>query len=166
MDRRVFDELTGYHIEELSVGMSAFFAKTVTEADIVTIAGVSGDFNPLHINEEYARETRFKGRIAHGMMSAVLISAAIAMKLPGPGAIYVSQNLKFQVPVRIGDTVLARVTVKEIIPERNRVVLATVCTVGETVMVDGEAVMIVPSLDEGSRSSTALKGRPLVVQAV
>lgn len=147
MKTSVFDELTGYYIEELSVGMSGFFAKTVTEADIVTIAGVSGDYNPLHINEEYALQTRFKGRIAHGMMSAVLISAAIGMKLPGPGAIYVSQSFKFRAPVRIGDTVLARVTVKDIIPERNRVVLATVCTVGETVVVDGEAVMIVPSRD-------------------
>jgi 3-hydroxybutyryl-CoA dehydratase len=151
----MFEELTGYHIEDLSVGMSAFFAKTVTEADIVTIAGVSGDFNPLHINEEYACQTRFKGRIAHGMMSGVLISAAIGMKLPGPGAIYASQNYRFRAPVRIGNTVLARVTVKDIILERNRVVLTTVCTVGETVVVDGEAVMLVPSRNEVSRNGVA-----------
>lgn len=137
------NEFGGYDIEDLSVGMTATFAKTVSDADIVLIAGVSGDNNPVHVNEDYARTTMFKGRIAHGMLSACFISTAIGTRLPGPGAIYVSQGLRFKAPVRIGDTVTARVTVKEIMPEKKRVVLTTVCTVGKTVVVEGEAMMMV-----------------------
>jgi 3-hydroxybutyryl-CoA dehydratase len=137
------NEFGGYDMEDLSVGMTATFAKTVTDADIVLIAGVSGDNNPVHVNEDYARKTIFKGRIAHGMLSVCFISTAIGTRLPGPGAIYVSQSLRFKAPVRVGDTVTARVTVKELMPEKNRVVLTTVCTVGETVVVEGEALMMV-----------------------
>jgi len=137
------NEFGGYDIEDLSVGMTATFAKTVTDADIVLIAGVSGDNNPVHVNEDYARKTIFKSRIAHGMLSACFISTAIGTRLPGPGAVYVSQSLRFKAPVRVGDTVTARVTVNEVMPEKKQVVLTTVCTVGDTVVVEGEALMMV-----------------------
>ena len=123
------NELGGYAFADLRVGMCATFAKTITEADIVLFAAVSGDNNAIHTNEEFAATTIFKGRIAHGMLSASVISAAIANKLPGPGAIYMSQNLRFRAPVRAGDTVRATVTVKELIPEKHRVLLSTCCTV-------------------------------------
>ena len=137
------DELHGYYLEDLSVGMSDVFAKTVSEADIVLFAGVSGDTNPVHINQQFAEATPFKGRIAHGILSASFISTVLGTRLPGPGAIYVSQNLRFRAPVKAGDTVVARATVKEIHAERRRVVLTTVCTVGDTVVIDGEAVTMV-----------------------
>lgn len=132
-------------IEDLVVGQSASFSKTVTDADLVLFAGVSGDTNPVHLDQDYAAGTMFKGRIAHGMLAAGFISAALGTKLPGPGAIYVSQALKFKAPVRPGDTVHATVTITEIIVDRKRVILSTVCKVGETVVVEGEAVMMVPS---------------------
>lgn len=138
-------DLNGYYFEELSVGMSAAFAKTVTEADIAAFAGVSGDFNPVHINEEFARDTMFKGRIAHGMLSAAFISTVFGMKMPGPGCIYVSQLLKFKAPVRIGDTVTARVEVTATNPEKKFVTFRTTCEVGGKVVVDGEATLMVPS---------------------
>jgi len=135
------NDLNGYDIEDIKVGMSASFAKTVTEADIILFAGVSGDNNAIHINEEFARSTPFGGRIAHGMLTASVISAAIANKLPGPGTVYLSQILKFKAPVRPGDTVHATVSVKVVIPERSRAVLETVCRVGDTVVLDGEALV-------------------------
>src|SRR4051794_24319611 len=135
----------GYRLEDLSVGMSARYARTVTEADLVLFAGISGDSNPVHMNETYATSTVFKGRIAHGMLSASFLSTVIASKLPGPGSIYLSQNLKFRAPVRIGDTVEARVTVTDIIAEKNRVALKTTCLVGDTVVIDGDAVVMVPT---------------------
>ncbi len=141
-------ELHGYYLEDLSVGMTSIFAKTVTEADIVIFAGISGDTNPVHINQLFAEGSMFKNRIAHGMLSASLISTVVGTRLPGPGCIYVSQNLRFRAPVRAGDTVVARATVKEILPERRRVVLTTVCTVGDTVVIDGEATMLVSNRPE------------------
>ena len=138
-------DLDGYCLEDLTVGMTARYARTVTEADLVLFAGLSGDSNPVHMNEVYALATPFKGRIVHGMLSASFLSTAIATKLPGPGSIYVSQNLKFRAPVRIGDTVEARVTVAEIIPGKNRVILKTTCSVGETVVIDGDAMVMVPT---------------------
>ena len=105
----------------------------------------SGDNNAIHINEEFAAGTIFKGRIAHGLLSASVISAAIANKLPGPGSIYVSQSLRFRAPVRADDTVRATVTVKEMIPVRSRVLLATVCTVGVLVVIEGEALVALPA---------------------
>ena len=137
------DELHGYYLEDLSVGMTGVFAKTVTEADIVLFAGVSGDTNPVHINQLFAENSRFKGRIAHGMLSASFISTVIGTRLPGPGAIYLSQSLRFRAPVKAGDTVVARVTVKDIKPKRRRVVLETICNVGDTVVLDGEATVMV-----------------------
>jgi 3-hydroxybutyryl-CoA dehydratase len=145
-DVRMSNEgLTGYFLEDLAVGMTAVYAKTVTEADIVLYAGVSGDTNPVHINQEYAIETQFKGRIAHGMLTAGLISTVLGTKLPGPGCIYMSQNLKFRAPVRIGDTVHARATITEIITEKRRVIIKTVCSVADTVVIDGEAMLLVPT---------------------
>ncbi|MBU0926798.1 MAG: MaoC family dehydratase [Spirochaetes bacterium] len=139
------DDLHGYFFEELEAGMSASFAKTVTEADIAAFAGLSGDFNPVHVNEEFAKTTMFKGRIAHGMLSAAFISTVLGMRMPGPGCIYVSQALKFKAPVRIGDTVAARVEVVGKVPEKKFVTFKTTCSVGEKIVVDGEATILVPS---------------------
>ena len=136
------NDINGYDLEDLQPGMSASFAKTITEADIVMFSGVSGDNNAVHLDEEFAQTTPFKGRIAHGMLSASVISAAIAGRLPGPGTIYLSQNLRFKAPVRPGDTVRATVTVKEVLTEKRRVVLDTVCTVAGKTVIDGEAVVM------------------------
>ncbi len=131
----------GYNIEDLQPGMTASVAKTVTEADIVLFAGVSTDVNPAHLNEEFAKGTQFGGRIAHGMLSASFISAVLANKLPGPGTIYMAQTLKFKAPVRIGDTVTATVTVNEVVVEKRRCVLESVCTVNGKVVIEGESTM-------------------------
>ncbi|MCB1757405.1 MAG: MaoC family dehydratase [Gammaproteobacteria bacterium] len=136
------NKLNGYDLEDLEIGMSASFAKTITEADIVLFAAVSGDNNAVHINEEFARQTLFKGRIAHGMLSASVISAAIAGHLPGPGTIYLEQNLRFKAPVRPGNTVHATVTVTELFPEKKRVSLTTVCTVDGKVVIEGSALVM------------------------
>mgnify|MGYP001473453328 CR=1 FL=1 len=138
-------ERRGYFLEDLSVGMTAGFAKTVTDADIVLFAGVSGDTNPVHLDDEYAAGTPFKGRIAHGMLTAAFISAVLGTILPGPGAIYMSQSLRFKAPVRPGDTVRARARVTAIDPQRRRVTLETLCTVGGTTVAEGEALVMVPS---------------------
>ena len=139
------NEMNGYDIEDLRVGMRATFSKTITEADVVLFAGVSGDTNAIHINEEYAATTAFGGRIAHGFLSASVISAAVATRLPGPGAIYMDQHLKFLAPVRPGDTVHATVQVRELVAERGRVVLQTTCTVRGVTVIDGEALIKVDS---------------------
>lgn len=139
------DEVVGYYIEDLSVGQSASFTKTVTETDIVLFAGISGDTNPAHLNQEYAEQTMFKGRIAHGMLSAGFISAVLGTKLPGPGTIYLAQTLRFKAPVKAGDTVTARVTVTELTPEKKKAVLKTVCLVRGKEVIEGEATVMVPS---------------------
>ena len=141
---RDHDELHGYYIGDLSVGMTAIYAKTITDADIVLFAGISGDTNPIHLNEEFSGGTTFAGRIAHGMLTASLISTVIGTKLPGPGCIYLKQSLNFKAPVKIGDTVTARVTVRELMAEKKQVVMDTVCSVGEAVVLDGEALIMVP----------------------
>jgi len=143
--RRYDDREVGYFLEDLSVGMSASFSKTLTDADIVMFSGVSGDTNPVHLDEEYAKDTIFEGRISHGMLSAGFISAVLGTKLPGPGCIYVSQALRFKAPVRPGDTVTARVTVLELVPEKCRAILQTQCRVGDMVVIDGEATVMVPT---------------------
>ncbi|WP_374244889.1 MaoC family dehydratase [Zoogloea sp.] len=140
-----FEEFYGYKFEELSVGQSAAYARTVTEADILMFAGVSGDDNPMHVNEELASATMFGGRIAHGMLSAAFISTVFGTRLPGPGTIYLSQNLKFKAPVKVGDTVVARCTVKELTPEKRKAKFDTVCTVRGKVVVEGEAEVMVPA---------------------
>ena len=130
-------------IDELSVGQVAELAKTVTESDIVLFAGVTGDFNPVHIDAEAAKKSVFGERIAHGMLSAGFISAVLGMRLPGPGSIYLSQTLRFTKPVRIGDTVTARVEVVEVIAAKRRVRLATTCrNQNDEVVVEGEAVVM------------------------
>lgn len=136
---------TGLCIEDLSVGQSATWTKTVTDADIVKFAEVSGDDNPVHLDQAFAEKTMFKGRIAHGMLSAGFISTVIGTKLPGYGTIYMSQALRFKAPVRIGDTVTAIATVTEIIPDKRRAVLSTVCKVGDNTVIEGEALVMVPS---------------------
>jgi 3-hydroxybutyryl-CoA dehydratase len=137
--------LNGYDVEDLSVGMTATFAKTITEADIVLFAGASGDNNAVHINQEFAATTPFKSCIAHGMLTASVISAAIANKLPRPGTIYMRQSLVFKAPVRAGDTVHAKVTVSKMLPEKRLVFLDTICSVRETVVITGEALVRVGS---------------------
>ncbi|MBV5298477.1 MAG: MaoC family dehydratase [Rhodoferax sp.] len=135
----------GYDVEDITVGMSAEIAKTITDADILLFAAVSTDTNAVHMDEEFGRTTMFGGRIAHGMLSASLISAVLGNRLPGPGTIYMSQSLRFRAPVRPGETVHAKVTVKEVIAEKARVVVDTVCTVGGKVVIDGEATLMVTS---------------------
>jgi len=139
------NEQFGYDIEDLEVGMSASFAKTITEADIVLFAGVSGDNNAVHTNEEFAATTAFGGRIAHGFLTASVISAAVANRLPGPGTIYMGQQMRFLAPVRPGDTVKATVTVKSINLEKARAVLDTVCRVGGHPVIEGEATVMTTS---------------------
>jgi 3-hydroxybutyryl-CoA dehydratase len=135
----------GYDVEDITVGMSAEIAKTITDADIVLFSGVSMDSNAVHMDEEFGRSTPFGGRIAHGMLSASLLSSVLGNRLPGPGTVYMSQSLRFRAPVRPGDTVHAKVTVKEVIAEKCRVVLDTVCTVGDKVVIDGEAMVMATS---------------------
>lgn len=132
-------------ISEISIGASAEIGKTITLADIMSFAQVTGDFNPVHVDAEAAKASPFGEQIAHGMLSAGLVSAVLAMKLPGAGAIYMSQSLRFVRPVKIGDTITARVEVSEVIAAKKRVRLATTCRNqrGETVL-DGEALVMVP----------------------
>ncbi|WP_417428036.1 MaoC family dehydratase [Kiloniella sp.] len=138
----------GYYIEDLNEGMEASFSKTVTEADIVLFAGISGDTNPVHIDEEAAKKSVFEGRIAHGMLTASYLSTVLGTRLPGPGCIYLSQSLRFKGPVRIGDTVTAIVRVKEVMSSKKRVVLETLCQVRGKDVLDGEAMVMVSSRDQ------------------
>lgn len=133
--------------ESLAVGNASEWCKTVTETDVVLYAGITGDFNPVHINAVAASQSAFGARIAHGMLTAGFISAAIANGVPGPGAIYLTQSLTFRQPVRIGDTICARVEILEIHQKRRRVRLATVCRNQDgAVVLDGEAVVLVPAV--------------------
>jgi 3-hydroxybutyryl-CoA dehydratase len=132
-------------IEDMEIGMTRHLRKTVTDRDIELFAEVSTDRNPVHLDEAYAQETMFHGRIAHGMLTAGLISAVIGEQLPGHGAIYLGQSLKFMAPVRPGDSVLAEVKVLDIDHSRRRVTLETRCLVGDTVVLKGEALVMAPS---------------------
>jgi 3-hydroxybutyryl-CoA dehydratase len=134
-----------YYIDDLKPGMSESFTKTVTESDIQKFGEVSGDVNPVHFDEEWAKTTPFKGRIAHGVLSASYISTVLGMKMPGPGTIFMQLTTRFKAPVRIGDTVVATCTVRETIPEKRRVTFDCVCKVGDTVVVEGEALVMAPS---------------------
>ncbi|GAB6172113.1 MaoC family dehydratase [Paradesulfitobacterium aromaticivorans] len=129
---------------EIQVGDKESIRRTITEADIVNFAGVSGDFNPLHTDEEYAKNTMFKGKIAHGFFTAALITNVVGNKLPGPGSVYLKQELRFLAPVRPGDTIVATAEVVEKIEGKQRVRLRTTCTTqsGELVL-DGEATLLV-----------------------
>ncbi|CAN5153792.1 MaoC family dehydratase [soil metagenome] len=136
--------MPGLFLEDLSVGQSAELVRTVTEADLVAFAAVTGDTNPVHLDADYAATTPFGERIAHGMLSAGYISAVLGTTLPGPGAVYLSQSLAFKRPVKIGAEVTARVTVTAIDEAKGRVTLATACQVAGKTVVDGEAVIMVP----------------------
>ncbi|MEE2996510.1 MAG: MaoC family dehydratase [Pseudomonadota bacterium] len=139
------EELHGYFVDDLKIGMTDVYVRTVTETDIVQYSQISGDDNPLHVNEEFAKQTVFKGRIAHGMLTCGYISAVLGTKLPGPGCAYLQQNLNFREPVRIGDTVQTRVTIKKISKDTNNVTCEVVCSIGEKIVIDGTATLWVPS---------------------
>ena len=132
-------------IEDLEVGMTRYLQKTITDRDIEMFAEVSTDRNPVHLDDDYARDTIFEGRIAHGMLTAGLVSAVIGEQLPGHGTVYLGQSLKFMAPVRPGDTVYAEVKVAAIDHARRRVTLETHCAVGDTVVLKGEALVLAPS---------------------
>lgn len=137
--------MKGITISEMKVGDSASFTKTVSEHDVYTYAGVSGDFNPAHVNEVEAQKSMFGTRIAHGMLSAGFISTVLGTQLPGPGTIYMGQELRFTKPVFFGDTITATVTVAELIPEKNRAILDTVCTnQNGDVVIKGKATVMPP----------------------
>ncbi len=131
--------------EDLTVGMSDRLEKTVSSADVVGFAEITGDHNPIHLSEHFAARTPFGTRIAHGLYTAGLISAVLGTRLPGPGAVYMSQTLNFRAPVRIGDTVVVEVSVAELFPEKRRARLACTCSVDGEVVLDGEALVKVPA---------------------
>ena len=137
--------MIGKTIDQLKIGDVDSFTKTISESDIYLFAGITGDLNPAHVNEPHAKNTFFKGRIAHGILIGGLISTVIGMKLPGPGSIYREQHFQFLAPVRIGDTITARVEILEINTEKNKVTLKTSClNQDETMVIDGKAVIHPP----------------------
>lgn len=133
-----------YKIEDIHIGMSESYSQTITDADIKQFAGISGDRNPVHMDENYAEASRFKKRIAHGMLSSSFFSALFGTKLPGHGCVYVSQNLKFRKPVYIGDTIVATIEVKQVDLEKRRVYFNTYCKVGKSKVISGEAEIYIP----------------------
>ena len=135
---------TVHYYEDLSVGMRESIVKTVMNSDVIGFATLTGDHNPIHLSDHYARKTKFGERIAHGLYTASLISAVLGMRLPGPGAVYLSQTLNFRAPVKIGDVVQVSVEVAEMTAAGRRVRLACECTVEGKVVLDGEAVVSVP----------------------
>jgi 3-hydroxybutyryl-CoA dehydratase len=137
--------------EDLSVGMTERLSKTVASSDVVGFAEVTGDRNPIHLSEHFAAKTPFGTRIAHGLYTASLISAVLGTRLPGPGAIYISQTLNFRAPVKIGDTVEVNVMVAELMPEKFRARLTCTCSVAGELVLDGEAWVKVPSKKAGGR---------------
>lgn len=144
-------ELRLLYFEDLSVGMAETLHKTIDAADVVGFAAVTGDRNPIHLSEHFAAKTPFGTRIAHGLYTASLISAVLGTRLPGPGAIYISQSLNFRAPVKIGDTVDVSVVVAELMAEKTRARLACTCSVSGAVVLDGEAWVKVPSKVAGGR---------------
>jgi 3-hydroxybutyryl-CoA dehydratase len=137
--------------EDLSVGMTEELRKTIDASDVVGFAEVTGDRNPIHLSEHFAAKTPFGTRIAHGLYTASLISAVLGTRLPGPGAVYISQTLNFRAPVRIGDTVAVEVAVAELVPEKSRARLACTCSVDGEIVLDGEAWVKVPSRESDGR---------------
>jgi 3-hydroxybutyryl-CoA dehydratase len=131
--------------EDLSVGMTETLSKTIASSDVVGFAQLTGDRNPIHLSEHFAARTSFGKRIAHGLYTASLISALLGTRLPGPGAIYISQTLNFKAPVKIGDTMVTTVKVAELVPEKKRAKFECVCTVNGKPVVQGEAVLMVPA---------------------
>ena len=140
--------LHGYYFEDLREGMRDVYAKTITDADVMSFAGISGDTNPIHLNHEFASETMFEGQVVHGMLTASFISTVIGTKLPGPGCIYVDQTLSFKAPVKVGDTVTASCTVTKLFPEKRLIEMETVCSVGGERVLEGQATVLVPSRPE------------------
>lgn len=137
--------MKGKTIKEISLGDKASFQKTISETDVYLYAGITGDINPAHINEEVSKDTMFKGRIAHGMLTAGLVSAVLGVQLPGPGTIYLSQDIKFTAPVKFGDTIKAEVEVMEVNVDRNRIKLSTKCiNQNDKVVLDGIATVMPP----------------------
>ncbi|MCX7098145.1 MAG: MaoC family dehydratase [Methylococcales bacterium] len=136
--------LGGLSIHDICIDMSASYSQTITDADIKAFAGLSGDNNPVHMSDEYAIDSRFKKRIAHGLISASFFSALFGTRLPGPGCVYVSQSLNFKRPVFIGDTVTATVTVESIDVDKKRVVFNTYCKVNKKIVIDGKAELFIP----------------------
>lgn len=139
----------GYFFDDLRVGMCEGLMRTVMADDVIGFAKLSGDSNPVHLSDHFAAQTPFKERIAHGLYTASLISAVLGTRLPGPGAVYISQTLNFRAPVRIGDVVTARVEVAELVPEKKRVRLTCECVVDVKTVLDGEAIVMVPSRGPG-----------------
>ncbi len=133
----------GYYLEDLSVGMEASYAKTITNDDVLAFADLSGDVNPVHLNDAFAAGTIFKKRIAHGFLTGSLFSTVLGTKLPGPGCIYLSQTMKFRAPVYIGDEVVATLRVTGLDPDKARATLACDCAVNGKTVLEGEAVMMV-----------------------
>ena len=133
-----------YYIEDLKPGMSESYSRTVSEHDVTLFGEVSGDTNPMHFDETFAKSTIFQGRIAHGVLSTSYISTVLGMKMPGPGTIFLSLSTRFKAPVRIGDTVTATCTVREVTPEKRRVTFDCVCTVKGNIVIQGEAVVMTP----------------------
>ena len=145
MKREDFDRLHGFYFEDLEVGMNAEVTKVISEADVQTFANLSGDMNPLHLNQEFAKLTRTEGRVVHGMVTASLLSTIVGYKLPGPGCLWMSQTLRFLHPVRTGDKVRARGSIVELIPDKQRVRMEMVCRVEDQNVITGEALVWVPS---------------------
>ena len=135
---------TSFAITEITIGMTASYTQTISDADVKAFAGISGDHNPVHMSEDYAKNSRFKNRIAHGLLTASFFSAIFGTKLPGEGCVYAGQNLQFKRPVYLGDTVIAKVTVVAIDTLKKRVTFETVCTVKDRVVTTGTAEIFIP----------------------
>ncbi len=142
-------EIGTIYIEDMHVGLTRSISKTFTDHDINMYAQVSEDYNPLHLDDDYANATMFNGRIAHGMLTGALLSAIIGEQLPGHGAVYLKQEMQFLAPVRPGDHVTATITVAEIFPEKRRVRLDCACRVGDKLVMKGEALVLAPSRNQG-----------------
>lgn len=151
----MFLELRLLHFEDLEIGMTEVLSKRIVSSDVVGFAEVTGDRNPIHLSEHFAARTPFGGRIAHGLYTASLISAVLGTRLPGPGAVYISQTLNFRAPVRIGDQLDVQVSVAELVAEKRRARLACQCSVAGEVVLDGEAWVKVPSREPKAEGSGA-----------
>ncbi|MDJ0958048.1 MAG: MaoC family dehydratase [Arenicellales bacterium] len=145
MRQEDFDRLHGFYFEDLEVGMNAEVTKVISEADVRIFADLSGDMNPLHLNEEFAKHTRAGGRVIHGMVTASLLSTIVGYKLPGPGCLWMAQTLRFLHPVRIGDRVRARGSIVELLPDKQRIKMEMICRVEDQNVIEGEALIWVPS---------------------
>jgi len=144
MKKETFNALHGHYLEDIEIGMSAVVSKTITEADVLLFSAVSGDDNPLHMNAEFAEQTRFKERIVHGMLTTSLWSTLVGTRLPGPGCAYMGQEINFLKPVHIGDTVTAKLTVTRIDEEKQRVYLDAEAVVVDVLVANGQTRTWVP----------------------